>query len=534
MEYRTNEKERKKMIKLNKTENGARFPKSIFESVAMGRAFELLRHDSMQHLAEIQKELHFKYCRFHGLFHDEMEVVRRAEDGSLAYQWHHVDKLCDNLLSVGLKPFLELNSMPEALASGDTTACWWKMNTSEPKDYNEWGDLIENFVRHLVQRYGLDEVGAWYFEVWNEPNINGFWPAGMEKYYDLYKYTAEAVKRVDKSLKIGGPATAGGDYIAELIEYCDKNDVALDFVTTHAYPIGEYCEYKERENSPYELGEYFVGRFREVYDTVKNSSMPDLEIHWTEWNTQSGNTSKNISWTCNPTVDNQFGGACVVRNMLGVKDICDSASYWVATDIFEEPSLSHSVFSCTYGLVNIHGIRKATYNAYKLLRKMSGRKLDTEAKLPLGCGAESYGEAGVVKILAYNQRLLEIENQPDWNEKISIPVDCDGEYIITSAKLEKDHGSCYETWLDMGAPQNLTPMQEERLRAASVMNYNHQLVTSENGRIEVEFSLKADEVIYLEVQKQDIKAMPRKAFVEEGKKMDAWNEALMLPEKKTK
>lgn len=516
------------MIKLDKNDNGNVFSDAIFESVAVGRAGELLRHDLMEHLAEIQSELHFKYCRFHGLFHDEMEVVRRLPDGSLAYQWHHMDKITDNLLSVGLKPFFELNSMPEELASGDTTSCWWKMNTSEPKDYAEWGDLIENFVRHLVWRYGLKEVQTWYFEVWNEPNLKGFWPAGMEKYYKLYKYSAEAVKKVDKSLKIGGPATAGGDYVKELIDYCEDNGVALDFITTHAYPIGEYCEYYEREKSPYKLGEYFVGRFKEVYDVVKNSRRPDLEIHWTEWNTQSGNSSKNISWICNPTVDTQFGGACVVRNMLGVKDICDSAAYWVASDIFEEPGMAHSVFSCTYGLVNIHGIRKSTYNGYKLLRKMRGKKMDFETEFPLGCGMECYEEAGIVRILAYNQRFLEIENQPDWNEKISVPVDEDCEYIATEMKLEKHHGSCYETWIDMGMPQNLSPAQEERLRYASMMNQNHAIKRAENGRIEVEFSLKADEVIYIEIQKKDIKVLHRK---NQGQALDEWNRALMLARK---
>lgn len=519
------------MIRATMQENAERFSQSIFESVAMGRAFEILRHDSMQHLKEIQSELHFKYCRFHGLFHDEMEVVRRLPDGSIAYQWHHMDKLCDNLLSVGLKPFFELNSMPEELASGDTTSCWWGMNTSEPKDYAEWGDLVESFVRHLVQRYGLEEVKTWYFEVWNEPNLAGFWPAGMEKYYKLYKYSALAVKRVHKDIRVGGPATAGGDYVGELIEYCDKNKIALDFITTHAYPIGEYCEYKERKNSPYEPGEYFVGRFREVYDVVKKSAMPDLEIHWTEWNTQSGNTSENISWICNPTVDKHFGGACVVKNMLGVKDICDSVAYWVATDIFEEPGLSHSVFSCTYGLVNIHGIKKATYNAYKLLRKMSGEKLELDAEFPLGCGMEACSEAGVVKLIAYNQHLLELETKPDWNDRISVPVDSDGEYLITSAKLEKHHGSCYETWLDMGAPQNLSPMQEERLRAASVMNYNHELKTARDKRLEIDFSLKGDEVVYFEIQKKDIKALQRKTLEISGGRMDDWNQALMLPEK---
>ena len=517
------------MISLVKADAPKQFGNTIFESVAVGRAFELLRHDLIEHLSEMQSELHFKYCRFHGLFNEEMAIVRRMKDGSLHYQWHYIDKMTDNLLSVGLKPFFELGDMPDELASGDTHACYWNMNTSEPKDYNEWGELVERFVGHMVDRYGLDEVKTWYFEVWNEPNLQGFWQAGMEAYYTLYKYAAEAVKRVSPELRVGGPATAGGDYVGELIDYCDKNSVPLDFITSHAYPIGEYCEYKEREGSPYELGGYFVGRFNEVYDIVKKSKMPNLEIHWTEWNTQSGNTSKNISWLNNTTVDKHFGGACVIRNMLGVRDICDSVAYWVVSDIFEEAGIPHSVFSSTYGLMNIHGIKKATYNAYKLLRKMRGTVMNTikEEKYPLGCGITATEENGVMRVIAYNQQLLEIKNQPDWREELEIALP-DGEYVITTAKIEKGRGSCYETWLDMGMPQNLSKMQEEMLRYASMMNYGFELGEAKDGILKTGFELKADEVIYMEIQRKDVQAMPRKISDEFW---EAWNNALMLEEK---
>lgn len=517
------------MIKLKKADMSKKFGNSIFESIAVGRAYELLRHDLMVQLKELQNEMHFKYCRFHGLFHDEMAVVRRLENGRLAYQWHYIDKITDNLLSVGLKPFFELNGMPKELASGDSKIFWWEMNTSEPKDYAEWGDLVEHFVSHMVDRYGLEEVKSWYFEVWNEPNLEGFWPAGMERYYKLYKYSAEAVKRVSSEIRVGGPATAGGAYIAEMIDYCAKNNVPIDFITTHAYPIGEYCEYKERKNSPYELGDYFAGRFKEVKEQVLASEFPELEIHWTEWNTQSGNSSENISWICNPTVDMHFGGACVVRNMIAVKDLCNSAAYWVVSDLFEESGMPHSVFSCTYGLMNIHGIKKATYNAYKLLRKMRGNIMESEeGKYPLGCVLAAAEENGIVRIIACNQQLPEIENQPDWNEEIYVPVSDDGEYIVTTAKIEKGQGSCYEIWLEMGAPQNISKTQEELLRFASMMKYDYSLKKAENSAVKMNFTLRPDEVIYMELQKQDIKSLPREMSEESLKK---WNENLMIPEK---
>lgn len=514
------------MIKITNADEKKLFGNSIFTSVAVGRAYELLRHDLMEHLKEMQETMHFKYCRFHGLFNDEMAVFRRLSDGKCGFQWHYIDKITDNLLSVGLRPFFELGDMPDEMVTGDTHACFWKMNSSEPKDYNEWGYLVENFVRHMVDRYGLDEVKTWYFEVWNEPNIKAFWHSGMQTYYEsLYPQAANAVKRVSPQLRVGGPATAGGNHISEFIDYCVKNSLPLDFITTHAYPLGEQCEYPEPGSSPYNTGEYFVKRFEEVKEQVISSPLPDLEIHWTEWNTMSAASNEEISWICNPTVDMMFGAACVVKNMLGVRYNCDSAAYWVASDLFEESGMPHSVFSCTYGLMNIHGIKKATYNAYKLLRNMRGNvmKLSSD-EFPPGCELVAAEESGIIRVIACNQHYPEIEQQPDWHENLVIDVP-DGEYMITTARIEKGHGSCYETWLDMGMPQDLSKLQEELLRAASVMNYGYENTDAANGELEYEFTLKPDEVIYIEIQKKSMQALPRKT---DDKFMKEWNNAQML------
>lgn len=256
-----------------------------------------------------------------------------------------------------------------------------------------------------------------------------------------------------------------------------------------------------------------------------SSPLPDLEIHWTEWNTMSAASNEEISWICNPTVDMMFGAACVVKNMLGVRYNCDSAAYWVASDLFEESGMPHSVFSCTYGLMNIHGIKKATYNAYKLLRNMRGNvmKLSSD-EFPPGCELVAAEESGIIRVIACNQHYPEIEQQPDWHENLVIDVP-DGEYMITTARIEKGHGSCYETWLDMGMPQDLSKLQEELLRAASVMNYGYENTDAANGELEYEFTLKPDEVIYIEIQKKSMQALPRKT---DDKFMKEWNNAQML------
>ena len=117
-----------------------------------------------------------------------------------------------------MKPFVELSFMPSILASGDQTVFHYRANVTSPKDYAQWAVLIRKLVSHWVDRYGLGEVPQWFFEVWNEPNLTAFGSAKQGDYFELYRYTWEAIKGVDKMLKVGGPATANNAWIEDFLQ----------------------------------------------------------------------------------------------------------------------------------------------------------------------------------------------------------------------------------------------------------------------------------------------------------------------------
>lgn len=517
------------MIKL--TSANTKMPSSVFKAVSVGRAYEILRHEHFLQLKKLKEEFNTEYIRFHGLFHDDMGVAVRNADGKIQYRWHNIDKVFDLLKSINIKPIVQLGAMPEAMAEGDETIFWWKMHVSRPKNYNEWYDLVFSFTDHILSRYGLDEIKSWYFEVWNEPNLNGFWPHTMEEYFEkLYTNAAKAVKAVHSSLKVGGPATAGGDFIRDMINYCVTNSVPLDFITTHAYPLGVHCEYPDKDNCPYAPGEYFKERFKEVYNIVKTSPLPNLEIHWTEWNTMSAKDSADISWVFNPTVDMHYGGSSVAKEMLSVMDYCDSAAYWVVSDLFEERGPKHSPFSSTYGLMTIDGIPKATYNAYKLLRKLRGNRMKAEFSQtpPPFCDICATEENGILRAVLYNHHTPEFDFQPPFCDSISCEVKENGKYILTSAVIKKHNGSAYETWIEMGMPQDLSPIQKEMLFAHSTPCYDFKIITSQNNKLTFDFELQPNEVMYIEIQKQQ----PRADFNFKNEKENKLLNKLMMLEKK--
>jgi len=256
------------------------------ECVGAGRANEGLRADWQQQLAYVKKACGFKYIRMHGLLTDDMAVYKEDRKGNPEYNYMYIDVLFDFLQSIGMKPFVELGFMPGALASGDKTIFWWRGNVTPPKDYNKWEALIRNLTQHWTERYGEEEVKSWYFEVWNEPNLSpGFWSSTQAEYFKLYASSVKAIKSVNPAYRVGGPGTAGAAWESELIDFCQKNNLPIDFVSTHSYGVNQGF-LDEYGNSGTVLSKDPMSVSGDVLQSRKeiaSSSKPNLELHYTEW-----------------------------------------------------------------------------------------------------------------------------------------------------------------------------------------------------------------------------------------------------------
>src|SRR5271170_7638391 len=214
------------------------FPHFWEKMFGSGRAELAMRDSYLRDLREVKQITGFRYVRFHAILQDELGVYDEDAEGKPIYNFSYVDQIYDGLLANGVKPFVEISFMPKKLAlrPQDLHAFWYKQVVSPPKDYAKWDALISAFARHLVERYGIEVVSAWYFEVWNEPNID-FWTGrpAQQTYFELYDHTARALKAVNPKLRVGGPATAQASWVDAMIAHATQNNVPLDFVSTHVY-----------------------------------------------------------------------------------------------------------------------------------------------------------------------------------------------------------------------------------------------------------------------------------------------------------
>lgn len=436
-----------------KCEHFPHFWEHIFGS---GRAILSLRDSYRQDLKACKQNFDVRYVRFHAIFHDELGIYDETTDGKPVYNFSYVDQIYDGLLAQNVRPFVELSFMPKKLASKEQLhAFWYKQNVAPPKDMKKWQDLITAFANHLVDRYGIAEVSNWYFEVWNEPNID-FW-AGEPKestYYELYDATARALKNVNPLLRVGGPATAQAAWVDRFIEYCSKNKTPVDFVTTHVYGDDSAKDVLDQDR--------FIGRdemvavaMKKVHDQVKRSAKPELPIIWSEY---------NASFANHPEVtDSEMMAPWIANHIKLSAGLADEIAYWTFSDVFEEQGVYRQPFYGGFGLIAPDGIPKAAFNAFNLLKRLGDNRLPVEPEsAPV---LATLKEDGCLILAVWNYA-GEKETGKARRFKFKIN-DADRYAQGTCQTVNKEHGSSYRKWQAMGSPTYPTKEQIEKLRAES-------------------------------------------------------------------
>ena len=476
------------------------------ECIGAGRAAEGLRADWQRQLKLCQDEIGFRQIRFHGLLHDDMGVYAETKAGTPIHNWQYIDELYDSLLALKLRPFVEFGFMPSALASGKKKMFWWNGNVTPPKSYEKWDGLIEDLVRHWTERYGEAEVKQWNFEIWNEPNYPGFWGPRdpnkpKEEYFELYAHTAAAVKKVDVAYRVGGPAGAGPEWVANQIKFCASNSVPLDFISYHAYGLGDgpsgldqfgdrllYLD--QNLHSPADI----ANSQRAVIDA---SPLPHLPIHITEWSSSYSPRD--------PVHDSYFSAPYILEQLKRTENGIASMSYWVFTDIFEENGPPPTPFHGGFGLLNLQGIKKPAYFAYRFLNQLGA----TELKNPDSQSWVCRDDNGGAQILLWNLTAMtdgKLSNQEVFRKiqpaaeaaKVQIKLTNlpQGNYRAQFFRVGFEKNDAYTAYLKMGAPQQLTRDQVSQLKttASGATEMEKDISVDGSGNFETAITARANDV----------------------------------------
>jgi len=432
------------------------FPHFWEHMFGSGRAVLSLRESYREDLRAVRDITAVAYVRFHGIFHDELGVYTEGPKGEAIYNFSYVDQVYDGLLANGVRPFVELSFMPRQLARRDIRqSFWYRPVVSPPKDYRRWDALIDAFARHLLERYGIDEVSQWYFEVWNEPNLD-FW-AGEPKqstYWTLYDHTARALKAVDPRLRVGGPATAQAAWIPEFIRHCREHGVPVDFVSTHVYGDDTAKDvFGTREHIPRD--QMVCRAVQKVHSQIAASPLPALPLIWTEF---------NASWKNEPEVtDSPYMGPWLAETIRQCDGLAQEMSYWSFSDVFEEQGVVKTPFYGGFGLLAAGGIPKPAFNAFALLHRLGEKRIASDAP-----GALVTRRAdGALVIALWNYADPDAAAPPPRTVTLKILHSSAGSASVQS--LDPVHGNVHVAYEKLGAPRYPTQSELTQLREAAAL-----------------------------------------------------------------
>ncbi len=478
-------------------------PVDRFFDLSVGADFPgtTIRDANLKQLKTASDELGFRYMRFHNIFADDLGTVKMV-DKKIVYDWTKIDYLYDHMLKSGIKPFVELGFTPDALKTSDQTIFYWKGNTSHPR-LDLWKNLVDSFAHHLIDRYGIDEVRSWYFEVWNEPNLDGFWQyADQQDYFALYGVSARTLKAVDAKLRVGGPATAGAAWVPEFLAYAKETNAPVDFVTTHTYGV-DYGYLDEEGKMDLQLSKNpnaVIGDVKKVRAEIEASGFPGLPLYFSEWSTSYN--PRDLSH------DSYIAAPYIVNKLRAVQGIAQGMSYWVYSDLFEEPGPQTKAFQGGFGLMTPDGIRKPAWFAYKYLNALKGKEIPSaDAEV----WAASDGASVAAVVWDFEQPAQKGSNGTFFSKlvpnAVSAPVTLKfaglkpGAYRVTVSRTGYKVNDAYSAYIEMGSPQSLTAAQAQQLQGLTrdLPESDRVITVGANGATSVAVPMHSNDLVLVKL-----------------------------------
>ncbi len=414
-----------------------------------------LRESYREDLRAVRSVTAVAYVRFHGIFNDEMGVYTEGRNGEAIYNFSYVDQVYDGLLANGVRPIVELSFMPSQLASSQTRhTFWYRPVISPPKDYGRWDALITAFARHLVERYGIEEVSRWYFEVWNEPNLD-FWAGEPRQstYWTLYDHTVTSLKAVDVRLQVGGPATAQAAWVPAFIQHCKQNRIPVDFISTHVYG-DDAAKDVFGTVAPIARKRMVCSAVQKVHAEIQASALPALPLLWTEF---------NASYRNQPDVtDAPYMGPWLAETVRQCDGLAQDMAYWTFSDVFEEAGAVKTPFYGGFGLLAAGSIPKPAFNAFALLHRLGEQRFRSDPEGTLFTRRND----GALVLAIWNYADVAADSPP---RRVVLKFRHVGARRVSVESLDREHGNANVAYAQMGSPRYPTQIQLTELRAAAAL-----------------------------------------------------------------
>lgn len=489
-------------------------------SIGIGSGYYLLQDHVYGQLQRAAEECAFTHVHIRDVFCDMMNVYTEPRPDHPLYYWESLDLVLDRITGLGFYPYIEIGYTPRELASSPNMLGFsYHPYTSVPVSFPKYCGLVRAFLQHILQRYGLDSLKNWRFDFWNSANLqsaNGFWDGTQGEFFRLYREVWKVFREVSQALQLGSPNFSlpdGIDWYKAFFEMCRQEQIAPDFISIHLYSCMDDLKhfsgifpyppmtynYLSLTNTEYLKNITFF-----LKDVLKKYGFDHLPILAGEW---------NITYYLQDlTRDTAFMAAYIAHSHLQMAGLLDGASFFCLSDVNDQTRPGELIFPGNSGLISPQGIVKPAYYAFYLLHKLDPKILYLKPPCIVTKSRDGFhvlvynisdykkaGQNGQLEFLSDKHRYQMFQNSDTIAFHGSFPVPY-GSYRIKTYLIDQEHGSPYDTWLSMGAPEPLSSETISALLHASFLDI-HYSRQEDTDRITLGGKVKAHGVLMFEIEK---------------------------------
>lgn len=445
---------------------------------SLGRASAILRNDIQEQIRELKAELNITTLRLRDIFSDDLFIYYEDEKKNPVINWKYIDIIFDFLLSLDINPFPEIGFMPRALASKKQYAGWiFRPNVSLPKSFKKWSILVEQFFVHLIARYGREKVSSWNFDFWTAPNLkikDSYWNESQQDFFMFYRVTYLSAKNADQNIRLGTPnfsIPSGLNWYQDFFDYCREHELKPSYVCSHLYNSNDELHPQDDQLERFShrwdtlditvaAKDTLLNNLNALYEILRKNNLDSLDIVISDW---------NLSYLPRDLVrDTCFMAPYILYTCIQTQSVIKMLCYRSVSDIHEDFFIDQKPFHGGPGLMDINGLKKASYYAFYLLSKMGNEILDSGENYLLTQSGNTYQlllfhyvyfdslyAADDHSSLSYTQRynIYETSEELMIHSILSLPA---GHYRIKETRLDRSCGSAYDLWLETGAPEEIT------------------------------------------------------------------------------
>lgn len=475
--------------------------------INVGKIEALLDSSMQQQVLLMKEELGFSYVRVWNIFVEDM--YDEDTDNGWYYNFGRMDRGLDFLVDHGLKPYIELSFKPIHVSYTINSALAEKENDIIFHERESYEKVMHDLAAHLINRYGLDEIEMWYFELWKDERMNMLDENGW--YFDCFEIGYEALKRISPKIKVGGAGFALGYdryQYRDLISNWKKRTIHPDFISVYAYSyelVQQNNLYFGKRSLDYNFVKNQVDIFKRILE--EEDFVPE-ELHITEWNFTISNR--------NCINDSCAQGAYVMKTCIESIGNADMMGYWHGSDLHTEFYDTDGILYGDNGLLTRDGIKKPSFYAFHFMHFAQSRMLGkTENALLTTNGRGTYSIV-CHNCKQFNYRYAMKEEKDIRIEEIDeLYEDLDavhlnfeihhvenGNYLMRVFYVNKDNGSVQNTWKDMEYLHNLSKGEIDYLRRSAMPKVELRKLKVEDGVLRVETKLLAHEIKALDIRYQ--------------------------------